>query len=362
MQIYYMTIATAVVLSFLSQLRLESNQHPAHHNSDELLVKKNGFFVGMTALVLIVVSGLRWGVGTDYWQYSQNYTGYVQNVWADLLKFDEPGLKIIARVANIVNDDYILMFFLAALVTVGLIVWTISKYSNAFTFSILLYILGGSWHSSFNAVRQFLAVAVLFAGHRYIVERKFFKYALIVFIASMFHISAAITILFYFIPIRKLKWKEMLLLVSIVIVISVSYQYLFQLIESIDGGGSFADSDYASRQINILRIVIPAVPLLVYAFMTDKEQLNKIDYFYINIALLNLAIWIMGYNSAYLARFTLYTEIFTILVYPRILRFDHKYVEIFMKVLVIAAFFLYWYLEVRSVPDLSYYRWVFDRY
>lgn len=360
MEVYYVTIVAVTFSSFLSQLSL-TERFEKHSLKNKETQIKNRLLVWFTGVVLILVSGLRWGVGTDYWQYSRNYNYYVQDVWEDFRTLNEPGLKLIAKLASLVNDDYVVMFFLAAVVTVGLVVWTISKYSNAFAFSILLYIFSGSWHGSFNIVRQFLAGAILFAGHRYIVERKFIKYMLVVAIASLFHISALAMIVLYFIPNRKLKPKEIVFLIGIMVLITLSYDYVFGLIESMREG-SMADSDYANRQINILRIVISAAPLSVYFLMTDKRRLSDSDHFYVNVMLVNTAIWLMGYNSAYLVRFAIYTDVFAVLAYPRILRFNHKYIEILVKTAILVLFFIYWYIEVSGVPDLRYYRWIFDRY
>ena len=40
----------------------------------------------------------------------------------------------------------------------------------------MLYIFIGAWHGSFNGMRQYLAAAILFSGHRFIKERKFKEY------------------------------------------------------------------------------------------------------------------------------------------------------------------------------------------
>ena len=54
-----------------------------------------------------------------------------------------------------------------SLITVGLVTYTIAKESNYYLISILMYIFLGSWHESFNSVRQSAAAQIfVFGGHR----------------------------------------------------------------------------------------------------------------------------------------------------------------------------------------------------
>ena len=92
----------------------------------------------------------------------------------------------------------------------------------------LLYIFLGCWHGAFNGIRQYLAAAIIFSGVNFIKERKFWKYALIVFIAFLFHSSAILMIFPYFIANNKVSLSNILFLITASIVILFSFSEVLQ--------------------------------------------------------------------------------------------------------------------------------------
>ena len=69
--------------------------------------------------------------------------------------------------------------------------------------SIALFVLLGTWQGSFNGVRQYLAAAIIFAGHSLILNRRFKLFLLVVLMAALFHISALVCLAFYFVPLQR---------------------------------------------------------------------------------------------------------------------------------------------------------------
>ena len=204
---------------------------------------------------LIFVAGLRWKVGIDYLSYFSQYADRKKEWLISLQNFEEPGLNIIAKIGSMIYDDPISLIFGASLVTVGLYTWTIKKYSSNFFLSIMLFIFIGTWHGSFNGIRQYLAAAVVFAGHRYIYIRKFWKYLIVVIIAMAFHRTAIIMLPVYFIANRKINMKNIMLVVVAVIAIRFSYDYLFQIMSFFKGKDT-SQFAYMNSAVNPLRIAV----------------------------------------------------------------------------------------------------------
>jgi len=73
------------------------------------------------------------------------------------------------------------------------------KYSPYIWLSVLMFITVGQFYTSFNIIRQIIAVAIIFSGSKYLYERNLSKYIFIVLLASTFHKTSIIMILFYFI-------------------------------------------------------------------------------------------------------------------------------------------------------------------
>ena len=347
MNVYYLTIVSVFFTALIAQYAGRSNQN-------------NVFFVFLTGFILTIVAGLRYKVGTDYTQYIANYNFYITEFWDNLIRFNEPGVSIIAKISSWIYDDYATYIFLASVITIGLSINTISKYSKTFMFSVLLFIFIGAWHGSFNGVRQFLACAIIFAGHRYIIEKKLLKYFIVLFLASMFHITAAVMAFLYLIPLKKLNLTKTILLVVGSMLLLYSYSYIFDFVDTIKGKSIVLD-EYVLTEVNYFRIAVSFAPLLAYYFLSSKTRLNSEDYFYINILFINAALMYVTSSSAYLARIAIYTNIFTVLSLPRILNLKNPILDTLIKYLIIILYAFFWYVEVSNSYSLSNFQWIFER-
>lgn len=309
------------------------------------------------AIYLVVVAGFRYQVGTDYGAYYKHFTGGWQAVWKNVLSFNEPGMTLLSTIGRIIYNDGIAAIFCASLFTIALYVSQIYKYSPMFTVSMLLYLFAGDWHGSFNGVRQYLAAAVLFAGHRYILERKFLKYCITVFLAALFHRSALIMIVPYFLLVRKPDWKQMLLLAAGAVAIRLSYSFVFDVIEVVKEG-SYASDSYAHSSVNILRILAYSAPIVVYIFICRKGQVTKEEAFYLNAMLLNSFTWIAAGGSTYLCRVGIYTNAATLIGYPFLLRrISNGSTRKLITVLMLVLFFFFWRYELTISSALKYHWW-----
>lgn len=74
----------------------------------------------------------------------------------------------------------------------------VSKYSAKPGLSIITFVVIGSYGFSFTGLRQTLALAVLMYSYKYLIEKSFIKFSLLVLLATTFHSSAIIFIIAYF--------------------------------------------------------------------------------------------------------------------------------------------------------------------
>lgn len=323
------------------------------------------YFLLLVTLVLILVAGFRSGVGTDYWTYKSLYSFYADTWRESLINFNEPGIKIIAALSSVIYDDASTMFFISSLITVGLSVWTIYKHSDYFSLSILLYIFIGAWHGSFNGVRQYLACAILFAGHRYIIKKEFKKYCLIVFLASAFHISALSMIVLYFVPKRQLKYKDIILL-GIFIILGLSlYDPALELVNNVlmnsNRNPLSIEDSYLTQQVSILRIGVMVAPSILYLIINPKDILRLEDNFYINMLFINASVYIITMNSAYFARFAIYTNIYVTLSFPRIFKGVNKKLSRLIIYIALILYAVFWGYEIIITENLRNFQWIFER-
>lgn len=318
--------------------------------------------VFVVGTVLLAVSGLRYYVGTDYRTYSINYNLYKDR---DILLFSQPGVSIVARIAKVFYDDYATWFFLMALLTIGLIVFAIYRESINIYLSILLFVLMGMWHTSFNAVKQYAAIAILVWGHHYLIDKNLKKWILVCLLAAMFHITAILMIPVYFLVTRTVNWKQIILLVFVGIAVMLGYELLFAIVAWIKQGQSvvYANSDVGSRNVNILRVMVNCAPVLLYLFLkvTRYFREDKKSMVYANFSVLNGILYIATSSSVYLSRFCAYTDIFGIFFIPYIVRCFAKKNRSIITFLIVLLYFLFWRYDLAKSTSTSNYQWIFSR-
>lgn len=358
MAVYFTMIFVLSVCFIINTYYLQQSKIYKVHVQPGRPIKVISFFI---VSILVFVAGLRYRVGADYVYYYTSYKGFKR---AEISIFTEPGFKILARVSEIIYDDPATLLFIAALITVSLMTVTVLRNSEMYWISILLYIFLGEWSGCFNGIRQYLAIAILFAGHCYIKEKKFWQWVLIVFIAMLFHITAMVGIIFYFYPHIKLSLKNIMLSIMTVFIGIQIYDKIFTLIGFIKQEELILEGEkatYILNSINPLRIAVAWMPVLFFVmFMKYYDTKEDKFHFYMNMSILNACFMTMAMNSAYLGRVGGYTNVYNALVWPLLLKKVEKKSRITLICLMLLCYIFYWLTEM-SKEDLAVFTWIFQR-
>lgn len=320
------------------------------------------YTIGVMFIVLVLIAGLRYMVGTDYTAYILNYENYKTE---SLLEFNKLGVRIIAHISMLIKDDYATWFFMMSLFSVGLSIIAIYRYSDYAVLSVFMFVFLGCWHGSFNLVKQYGAVAVLLIGQETVLKRDFKKWIIICGIAAIFHISALFLIPIYFLVTAEVNKKHVLMLAVIGIAISFGYEYLFDIMSFLKEGESTTsiDSSVGSRQVNIIRVAVAcAPPLLMYLYRNELDFTKGKICIWANISILNAVFYIAARNSVYLTRFCVYTDVFNAFLLPSvwmgIKRPNDRKLVIASCLLLYCCFWLY---DLSKGSTTSVFQWIFDR-
>ena len=352
MLIYYIVLILVALFAYAAQ-----RYGATRDQLGNVKINPNGIFVWCTAIAFAFFAGFRYQVGSDWYAYYRwthaHFVYYLEQSWA------EPGWKIIGYIATLFVDKKGAAMCAAAFVTVILFNKTIAKYSSNYLLSTVLYFLL-IWHGCFNGVRQYLAAAVLFAGHRYIFDRKFWKWALVAAVASLFHSTAIIVVLMYFVANRKLDIKQVALLSLVTIVLYFSYDSIFELVGWLKDEEVDANSVYASNDVSLFRVAVLWAPVIFYGFImlyhqAADEELN----FYGNTILLNAMLMTAAMDSAYLARINCYTNVYIVMAWPLMLKRLNKSSRIVFGLILLACYGAYWYYDISHHADLNNFRLLF---
>ena len=215
--------------------------------------------------ILAFVAAFRYRVGIDFYSY------FKTNAWANQFQrgeYSDPGFTLFAIVCRtIFGDRNGSLTIGAAIVTCALFVFTIAKRSENLTISILLFVFVGCFAGMFNGVRQYLATAILFAGHHFVVEKKPIKWLLVVLLAASVHVTAILMFFVYFICNLKCDWKLVFMYFAIAMVLLFAYEPLFDLVGALKQEKIDTSDVYMSSQVNILRVLVQCVPIVLLFFL-----------------------------------------------------------------------------------------------
>ena len=356
---YFVVIAIVLFFSYMAQ----GNYNASLAEGMEAGIQKNRdikIFLFIIIATLTIVAGCRYYVGTDYSNYIRIYNDdYSKRTFLELFNFDEPMFPLIGKISYLFFDSYFPMFFIASVITICLMLYSTFKETTDFVFVSLLFIFTGGWTGSFNGVRQYIAIAIVFLGRKYIMERKFWKFLLVCGIAFLAHKSALFFILIYFVYSENFTTVRLLFVTVITILVARSYESLFDIIGWIEEEEFVAD-EYASRSVNILRILAGCAPAVLAIYYGFAQKLKKEQVFYAYMLIANAATWIVTADSAYLARLALYTGVFIPLGLSSILESSPKQYKIALKIIIVILYAAFWFYEVINTDNLRNFQWIFS--
>ena len=359
MTTYYITIF--IVFGFLIMAQKNIIKDTGINN--EIIYKKTlatRLFFILAALSLVCVAGFRYDVGSDHTNYYFSFERYSSEFWPSFKELDEPGIRFIAKIVSIIGGNSAAFIFACAFVTIVLFLSTIYKNTDMLLLATLLYVFMGCWHGSFNGMRQYLAAAIIFAGIKFMKERKFWKYALIVFIAFLCHASAIIMIFPYFIVYNRINFKNIGLLIIASIIVLFSFSELLDLAGFILRN-DLTESDYITTSVNILRVLVAIVPALFFILVYSGRPLSKEQRFWMNFLIINGIVMFATSNSAYFARMGIYTAPFSALGIAELVKGLKPRERKVFPAIILIAFFLFWVYSIQSSEALNNFQWVFGK-
>jgi len=245
------------------------------------------------------------------------------------------------------------------------ILYLFRKYSCNFAFSVFLFLAAAKHTWMVNGIKQFFANCIILLGCKFLMEKKFFKFAAFVIVASFFHTSALIVLPIYFFVHGKPWNKKMLLILAAsllaVVFLSSFTNILDFILEATDYGTSVLEDNSGS---NILRVPIAAVPAVIA--LISRKKIEKIAPKYINICI-NMSLisaclyFISSFTSGiHMGRLPIYFDLYSFISLPWLIdnAFDNK-TNKFVKTSCIACYLLMYFVLDWKTP---YYSKVLDIY
>lgn len=191
---------------------------------------KGGYIVA--SLILTIVACIRFDVGWDY----PNYYNALDEVFLPTLMRFEP-LSLVICLPSLLTGNPFLFFIISGIIIYPLTFYAFKQNSASPAISLIVYV-GLFYLISCSIVRQAIAVSICLYAYKYLVQKSFYKYLFFIAIATLFHYSAAVTLVIY--PIYH-WFKFGFVLIGLVVLVLIRNVFL-GLLESY---GLYAD--YLSR-------------------------------------------------------------------------------------------------------------------
>lgn len=308
-------------------------------------VRPNSLLVAGAMLMLVLISGLRSGIGDTY-VYKQIYASN-DFTWKYVLSEKDIGFGVLQMILKTISDDPQLLLFTAALITNVLIIYVLYKHSRMIDISLYVYITGGLFLVSMNGMRQLLAAAIAFLAIKFLVEGKFKRYVLVIIFASLFHQSALILLPIYFLVKVRAWSKATLGLLILAVLIVTGYERFTAVLFTAIEDTQYADyTTFDEGGASAIRVVVQAAPLFI-AFI-GRQRLRQImpnmDII-INMTLIGLIFMLISTQNWIFARMAIYFQLYSLILIswlPKIFREKDQKI-IYLGIIV--CYFLYYFYE-----------------
>ncbi|CAG5069896.1 hypothetical protein DYBT9623_02633 [Dyadobacter sp. CECT 9623] len=182
----------------------------------------------LLGVTMIVLAGLRWETGTDWPNYFR-YFNTVEKVDYGRSTMEIGYESLVRSFKFLFGAKYTGFLFICATFLISLTYYTVYKVSPYPIFSLFLLLSYSVTGSSFG-VRQDLSISLTLLSFIFIEKRSFYRFAAIVFIASLLHNSAIVFFPAYY--LYKLKWNVLTALFFL-FVLALSFYMSSYLIQTL---------------------------------------------------------------------------------------------------------------------------------
>lgn len=321
-----------------------------------LIQKRNKMTFFMFFFCFFVLLALRdISVGSDLRTYELIYERCCGLKFSNLQSLNlEIGYTYYSKAISLVSENYRFFLIVTALVTLFPIYKLYTKENRYSILMILLFINMPCFLMIFSGLRQALAISIGVFAYMALENKRYVLSALLIFLASKFHISAFVLILIYPMFFLKIKTKHLLYIVPIMLLI---YVYRAPLLLSSWG---FLPEKYLVfygdiQETGAFGMLLLFLIFLAFSFVIlDEAVMSPKDYFMRNILLVVTIFQFFVPIHGLIQRASYYFLIFVPISIVSVVQAPKKYLKNIsdVAVLVMVCFFtLYFFYNASFSTD-----------
>lgn len=288
---------------------------------------------------LLFFVGLRYNTGADWSIYTAVFKNFP--IYGNYVNW-EPGFYWLMKLIYNLFGNYYVLQFLVTFFLLYAINRFFTKNSKYPIFCISIFVIIFLTTIMMAQVRQSIALSIVLLGTPYIFKRDIFKYILVIFIASLFHISSVVALLLYFLYYRSSKSVLIFILLlaqsfiifpSIIIDIINFISHLFperlETLVNIYTNNLYSDdAEFGTGLFYIISVVF-----CIFVIIYSKNEKNE-DNFFLNILVVTYVVIALSKSMVILGRFQSYFYVYAILAMVNLLDLKIKNFTMYIGKLV----------------------------
>ena len=186
-------------------------------------------------IITVLVRGLAYNTGQDYWHYSDYYDNIVADIPDDWGEHTEWGFRIVVYILASFFSSPSAFFILSSIIVMAAMIRISQRYENAEAWIMMLW----WWFMhvlSFNLYRQYFAISFVLLSYFFYKDKDYKKAILFVVLSVLFHTSsilpiAVVYVIDRFSYIRYSRWTPIIL---VVLTTCLSKLFMSQIAEACD--------------------------------------------------------------------------------------------------------------------------------
>lgn len=326
----------------------------------------NKIFWYLSEIVLIVVSGIRYGVGQDYFY---TYVPYFNNLLRGYRNMDvEVGFYWLNKIIQIFTHDYAWIFIVCSVIFFHFVYKAIREQSKYPTLSIFLLVGTTYIFTFYNVMRQMVSISIFLYSIKFIQNRNMKSFLVCMLFSCLIHYSSILLIPLYFCYNININQKKALIISllsialkpivsKIMLYIIIFTKYSYYIGSKYDNG----ETGYVVMLINISVLIFSLI------FINNSRKLNineqKKYNFYVLLQIISTIIAIYDGVIPLIRRLRWATGFSVILLIPfaiSMISNSKKRLSIFVIVIFLYCIYFGYTVGINNSNNVLPYKTIFE--